>query len=120
MIAFRKSRRMLGRSRFWRDDVRWYGVAGEPDLSHESRSLAWRLRGAQFDEGDIYVMINAHDKALKFHVQEGKAKDWQRVVETNLASPEDIAEPGSERLLTSLDYEVGARSVVVLTRKTSS
>ena len=26
MIAFRKSHPTLGRSRFWRDDVRWYGV----------------------------------------------------------------------------------------------
>jgi len=120
MIAFRKSRRMLGRSRFWRDDLRWYGAVGEPDLTHESRSIAWRLRGAQFDEGDLYVMINSRDQPLKFHIQEGRAKDWQRVVETNLPSPEDIAEPGSERLLVSLDYEVGPRSVVVLTRKASS
>ena len=45
MIAFRKSRRMLGRSRFWREDVRWDGANGNADLSPDSRSLAWRLRG---------------------------------------------------------------------------
>lgn len=44
---------MLGRSRFWREDLQWYGVAGEPDLAHESRSLAYRLRGAKLDEGDL-------------------------------------------------------------------
>jgi glycogen operon protein len=86
MIAFRKSRRMLSRSHYWREDLQWYGAVGAPDLTHESRSLAYRLRGAQFDEGDLYVMINAHDQPLKFRVQEGSAKDWQRVVDTSLPS----------------------------------
>ncbi len=116
MVAFRKSRRTLGRSRFWRKDVRWYGAQGEPDLSHESRSLAWRLSGAQFDEGDLYVMINAHEQALDFHIQEGDPRDWLRIVDTALPSPQDIAEPRHERPLNSLDYKVGGRSVVVLTR----
>jgi isoamylase len=114
MIAFRKSRRMLGRSRFWRDDLQWYGATGEPDLTHESRSLAYRLRGAQFDEGDLYVMINAHDQPVKFHIQAGEAKDWRRVVDTSQPSPKDISDPGQEQPIASLDFEVRARSVVVL------
>ncbi len=117
MIAFRKSRRALGRSRFWREDVRWYGAQGEPDLGHESRHLAYRLRGAKFDEGDLYVMINAHDQPLRFRIQEGKATDWLRVADTSLASPQDIADTGRERVLASLEYDVGPRSVVVLARK---
>jgi glycogen operon protein len=116
MIAFRKSRRMLGRSRFWREDVRWYGVNDNPDLSYDSRSLAWRLSGTRFQENDLYVMINAHSEALRFHIQEGKASDWLRIVDTSLPSPGDIVEPGKEGPLASLDYEVGRRSVVVLTR----
>jgi isoamylase len=114
MLAFRKSRRMLGRSRFWRKDVRWYGANGDADLSHDSRSLAWRLKGAEFEEGDLYVMINAHGQPLRFHIQEGQAPDWLRVVDTSLRSPQDIAEPGNQRPLASLDYEVGPHSVVVL------
>jgi glycogen operon protein len=117
MIAFRKSRQMLGRSRFWREDLQWYGANGEPDLTRESRSLAWRLRGVQFDEGDLYVMINAHDQPLTFHIQEGAVRDWRRVVDTSLPSPADIAEPRGEHKLKSLDYEVGPRSVVVLARR---
>jgi glycogen operon protein len=117
MIGFRKSRRMLGRSRFWREDVRWYGAAGEPDLSPESRSLAWRLRGAHFEESDLYAMVSAADQPLRFHIQEGSAKDWLRVVDTSLPSPKDIAEAGAESPLASLDYEVGPRSVVVLARR---
>ena len=29
MLASRKAHRSLGRSRFWRDDVRWYGIGPE-------------------------------------------------------------------------------------------
>ena len=119
MIAFRKSRRALGRSRFWREDLHWYGASGEPDLTYESRSIAWRLRGGQFNEGDLYVMINAGEQPLKFHIQEGAAKDWQRVLDTRLPSPEDIGEPGKEQPIKALDYEVGPRSVVALTRRHS-
>lgn len=116
MIAFRKSRRMLGRGRFWREDVRWYGAAGEPDLTHESRCLAWRLRGDAFEETDLYGMVNAYHQPVTFRIQEGAAADWQRAVDTSLASPHDIADPGKETALESLDYELGPRSVVVLTR----
>ena len=116
LIAFRKARRTLGRSRFWRHDVRWYGASGDPDLSAESRSLAWRLRGAKFDEGDLYVMINAHEQPLAFHIQDGNAQEWRRVVDTSLAPPQDIADPGDEQPLSSLDYNVNGRSVVVLAR----
>ena len=117
MIAFRKSRRMLGRSRFWRDDIRWYGATGEPDLTHESRCLAWRLRGTAFSEPDLYGMVNAHHDPVAFKIQEGKANDWQRVVDTSLPSPNDIADPGAESPLSSLEYQLGPRSVVVLSRK---
>ena len=40
-IAFRKAHPSVGRSRFWRDDVRWHGVGAAPDLSADSRSLSF-------------------------------------------------------------------------------
>lgn len=116
MIAFRKSRRMLGRSRFWREDIHWYGANGEPDLSHDSHILSWRLRGVRFEETDLYVMINGGGQPVVFHVQEGTAADWARVVDTALPTPQDIACPGEEHSVGSLDYQVSARSVVVLAR----
>ena len=45
MIAFRKAHPTLCRSRFWRDDVRWYGVGPSTDLGDDSHSLAFALRG---------------------------------------------------------------------------
>ena len=59
MIALRKSRRSIARSRFWRDDVHWFGTTGAPDLSAASHTLAWHLSGAAYDEDDLYVMVNA-------------------------------------------------------------
>lgn len=120
MIAFRKSRRSIGRSRYWRQDVRWYGADGAVDFAPYSRSLAYCLAGGQFDEGDLYVMINAYWEPVRFHMQEGAAGDWKRIVDTSRSSPEDIAEPGGEGTVESLDYEVAPRSVVVLERRITS
>jgi isoamylase len=119
MIALRKSRRSIGRSRYWRQDVHWYGAQGPVDFSPESRSLAYCLVGERFEEGDLYVMINAYWEPVRFHIQESRARDWKRLVDTSRVSPEDIAEPGNEWPVGSPDYEVAPRSVVVLERKTT-
>ncbi len=116
MIAFRKAHPSLGRSRFWREDVHWYGVGPEVDASYHSRTLAYSLHGASQGDQDIYVMINAYWQDLPFTIQEGRADEWQRVVDSSRESPDDIVEPGNEQHLQSLNYSVKARSVVVLIR----
>jgi glycogen operon protein len=116
MIAFRKAHPSLARSRFWREDVRWYGVGGEPDLSFDSRSLAFALHGASQQDNDLYVMINAYWKELTFQIQEGTTNEWRRVVDTSLDSPFDILEPGDESPLPWLHYRVPGRAVVMLVR----
>ena len=60
MIAFRKSHACIGRPTFWREDVSWHGPDGPVDLGHESRCLAYALRGASVGDDDLYVMINGH------------------------------------------------------------
>jgi glycogen operon protein len=120
MIALRKAHPSIGRSRFWREDVRWYGSGGPPDLNYHSHTLAYFLNGASQGDDDLYVMINAYWGDLVFAVQEGRPEEWLRVVDTSLPSPEDIAEPGQETRLTRLDYLVKARSVVVLRRQRKS
>jgi len=116
MIALRKSRRMLGRSRYWRGDVQWYGTSGGPDLGYHSRSLAIRLAGTAYDEPDLYLMIHSGHLPARFIVQEGAPGDWERLVDTALPSPQDIADAGAGTPLGSLQYELGPRSVVVLSR----
>lgn len=117
MIAFRKAHPSLSRSRFWREDVRWYGVGPAVDTSYHSHSLAFCLRGASQQDNDIYVMINAYSEDLAFTIQEGQAGQWRRVIDTSLDSPDDFCEPGAEVPLTSLTYGVKARSTVVFIRR---
>jgi glycogen operon protein len=115
MIAFRKAHPAIARSRFWREDVKWYGIGGTLDFSAESRQLAYCLHGSSQEDDDLYVMVNAHWEPHTYTIQE--PGPWLRVVDTSRASPDDIRAPGSESPLTSLVYPVGPRSVVVLLRR---
>jgi isoamylase len=114
MIAFRKNHPSLSRSRFWREDVSWYGVGSAVDLSHDSHSLAFCLHGASQGDDDIYVMINAYWEELEFHLQEGTAQEWKRIVDTALPSPDDFSERGVP--LEQTKSTVAPRSIVVLRR----
>lgn len=116
MIAFRKTHPSLCRSRFWRNDVCWYGTGSQVDQSTQSHSFAFYLRGGSQNDADLYVMINAAAQDINFRVQQGDGGIWKRVVDTSLPGPDDIAEPGREMQLSSLEYLVKARSVVVLIR----
>jgi len=59
-------------------------------------------------------MINAYWEELEFHVQEGTAQEWKRIMNTALPSPEDFAEQGVP--LEEAKYVVAPRSIVVLLR----
>jgi glycogen operon protein len=114
MIDFRKNHPSLSRSRFWREDISWYGAGPTVDLSHDSRSLAFCLHGASQGDDDIYAMINAYWEALEFQVQEGTAPEWNRIVDTALPSPDDFSNHGVQ--LESRKYLLAPRSIVVLRR----
>jgi glycogen operon protein len=117
LIAFRKATPTLVRNRFWHDDVRWYGVDAQPDLSWDSHSLAMCIHGGSVGGADVYVMVNAYWEPLTFHVQEGPPEAWHRIVDTARESPDDFVEPETAATLSSDDYVVGPRSVVVLVRR---
>ena len=114
MIAFRKKHPALGRSRFWREDIDWYGVDSTVDLSSDSHSLAFCLHGGSQGDDDIYAMINAYWGELEFQIQEGTTAEWKRVVDTSLPSPADFSHEGVP--LEQLKYRLAPRSVVVLVR----
>jgi isoamylase len=114
MIGFRKAHPSLGRSRFWREDVSWYGAGPMVDLTHDSHSLAFCLHGASQGDDDIYVMINAYWEESEFHVQEGEAQEWKRIVDTDLLSPDDFSDHIVP--LEQAKYVVAPRSIVVLVR----
>jgi len=115
MIAFRKSHPSLCRSRFWRDEIRWYGTGPVADLSPDSRTLAFCLHGPSQADDDIYVMINAHWENVHFRIQEGTPHDWVRIVDTAAASPDDFSDAGVPVVQST--YPVASRSIVVLVRR---
>jgi glycogen operon protein len=114
MIAFRRNHPSLSRSRFWREDISWYGVGPRVDLSNDSHSLAFCLHGASQADDDIYAMINAYWEELEFNVQEGTAQEWKRIVDTALPSPDDFSDDGIP--LEQTKYLLAPRSIVVLCR----
>ncbi|MCA9021709.1 MAG: glycogen-debranching protein, partial [Planctomycetaceae bacterium] len=114
IIAFRKQHSSLCRSHFWREEINWYGVTRYVDLSANSKTLAFCLHGAEEEDADIYVMINASANACQFGIHEGTPGEWHRVVDTSLASPQDILEPDDVSVVSSTSYDVQARSVVIL------
>jgi glycogen operon protein len=124
MIAFRKAHPSLGRSRFWGSDVTWYGVQGNPDQSFTSHTLAFCLAdpggfgskgGPSTGPGpSIYVMANFYTQDLAFDLQQGPPGSWRRAIDTSLASPQDVSDPGNEPAVPGASYLVKAQSVVVL------
>jgi glycogen operon protein len=94
----------------------------QPDWSYESRCL-----DAQFTEDagpfpgilDFYLAANAFWEPLHFELPAlSHGRQFYRVIDTSLPSPEDICEPGTEPLLPDQNtYQVQARTVAVLMGK---
>ncbi len=114
MVAFRKSHPSLCRSTFWGEDVAWYGVGAQTDISPDSHSFAFCLKGGSLNDLDLYMMVNAWWNPLNFQIQQGKAGDWKKVVDTGAPSPMDLLDLSVAPALISLNCQVQPRSVVVL------
>ena len=113
MIAFRNSHAIC-RSRFWREDIRWYGIGPAADLSQHSRSIAYFLAGEKEGSEDLYVMINMYWDNLVFEIQE--PGPWFLKVNTAADGPQDIVDDGQEPPLAS-PVKVHARSIIVAVRR---
>jgi glycogen operon protein len=113
MIALRKQHPSIGRSRFWRGDVRWFGPRGIVDFAEPA--VAWCLDGASQGDRRLYVMANAGPEPCLFVIQD--AARWHLAVDTSLPPPEDI-ELDRPRMLSRPSYLVPARSIVVLVEMT--
>ncbi len=112
MIEFRRRHPSIARSRFWRDDVHWFGPTGVADLREQT--IAWSLRGESQGDRDLYVMVNGSDEPVVFVLQQNGGA-WHIAVDTDRPSPHDIDVEATQRL-EHPSYAVQARSVVVLVR----
>jgi glycogen operon protein len=113
-IAFRKSHSSLCRSAFWHDAIRWYGCEHAPDLSNNSRCVAFCLHGIPEDPYDLYVLVNADSEPKTFGIFERSPEEWRKVIDTSLGRPSDIMSYETATPVKSNYAQVAARSVVVL------
>jgi glycogen operon protein len=116
MIRFRRDHASISRSRFWRDDISWYGTEHTPDLKHHSHAFACCLHGSSQRDADLYLMINAAPTPARFGIHEGGTHQWRRVVDTSRDAPNDICEESQAELVTTHFYDASPRCVVVLVR----
>ena len=123
MIAFRKAHSALRLGQFYNGavnergltDVMWHGTKlGAPNWDDpNAQALAMTIAGFNGNP-DIHVIMNMHWEALDFDLPAVAGRTWRRAVDTSLASPDDIADPGEEVAVEESTYSAGARSVVVL------
>lgn len=95
--------------------VRWHGVEPDhPDWSPGARTLAFTLTGAK-DDTSVHVVINMHTDPVRFRLPAPRPGfTWRCAVDTSLASPDDIAEPGEEPACEATDRVVEGRTIHVL------
>ena len=99
-------------------DISWHGCNLFTSGWHDphARALAFTLGGFE-GEADIHVMFNMYWKELDFEIPSIQGRKWYKVVDTALASPMDIVEPGEETVVSGSVYPIKDRSVVVLISK---
>ena len=96
------------------DGIRWYAAGGGvPDWEREQSCLATCLMNAA---GDLYLMCNATTGERPFAVPAAPhGGSWRRLIDTALATPDDISTPDAGLLITPQEsYKAAARSLVLL------
>jgi len=95
----------------------WHGIElGKPDWNPDCHAIAFTLHTASLKRM-LYVAVNAFWGALSFELPEtgvSGSLGWQRVVDTSLSAPDDIADLDGGVVVTDARYIVNTRSLVVL------
>jgi glycogen operon protein len=128
LIELRKRHSAFRRRTFFRGtgpdgsfqpDIIWHGVVPEePDFSHGSRTLAFALDGSltgREPDDDFYVACNAWCEEIPFRIPPSPSgKEWRRIIDTFLPSPQDIVECEDGPLIpVHGKYPVAAHSMIV-------
>jgi isoamylase len=120
LIHFTQTKEIFREERFWTraerngaPHIAWHGVRlGYPDWGYDSHSLAFEL---YHSEDHLHIMLNAYWRSLTFALPPLPAgASWHRIVDTALDAPEDFREPQTAPQVLGEQYQVKARSAVVL------
>jgi isoamylase len=123
MIGFRKRHPIVHRSRFFSGetnarglaDVSWHGCQlNAPGWNDPGSQVLAYTMGGFGDDPDLHVMLNMGGSVLPFELPVVPGRRWHRVLDTSLASPDDIVEEGREIAVDGSTYIVNDHSVVVL------
>jgi glycogen operon protein len=104
-------------------DIAWLDPDGTPhEWTPDSRTLAALIDGgraetaADPDDSDLLLVLNADpaDVVVALPTPSRRRESWYRAIDTGLAPPADIAEPGAEERLAGAKYPVRGRSLVAL------
>ncbi len=126
LIAFRRKCPMLRRDTFALDGttgyhVTWHGKKRlSADWGPESRSVAmqWTQLHADGSRDDLHFIAHAHWEDAEFELPDIGHREWFRLVDTALPSPQDVANEGEEfPLLSQNSYPVKGRSVAIFVSK---
>jgi len=103
--------------------IEWHGVRlHQPDWSYDSHSIA--LTAWSHNERLMYHLIfNAYQETLEFQippVSPETSSGWRRLLDTCLASPEDICYWKDAPIFSGTSYTVLPYSIVVLCTRLSS
>lgn len=124
MIALRRRHRSLRRKTFLTGhpehgstlpDIAWHGerLDEPPWFDPNARQLAFTLAGVDPEEATLHVIVNMGWERRTFQLPV-LPWGWRCAVNTALASPNDIASPGQQEIVSGDHYDAAARSVVVL------
>ena len=122
LIKFRRDHgSMFGKTYFLTDDdISWHGHDWDND---ESRYIGMVMKDRSGSARDIFVALNAHTYALSLTLPAPpNGKTWHRIVDTNLASPNDFNGKGvsldssssSSSSSSPVHYDMEAFSAIIL------
>ena len=122
LIALRRRHPSLRRRRFLSAggagpaDIEWYDETGAtPDWDDAGgRILCFLLRAAGESEPELYVAFNMSSIAVELTLPDGPK--WHRLVDTSLASPDDVLRPYAAAPVPETRYLLGSEAVGIFQR----
>ena len=117
VIAFRRRQPALRKEGFYQaDEIGWFGVGGAPpDWNGASGTLGCAIAGSRGAPA-FCLLFNADAADASFALPPAPGGGaWRIAIDTAADSPDDVAEPGTEReVLAGPVYRLAPRSVAVL------
>ena len=96
--------------------IKWHGtVLDKPDWSTDSHSIAVAFHNHALNQVR-YIAINSYWNPLEFELPplSSPSSQWIRMIDTSLASPDDIADVKRGSEVMGSTYVVNPHSIVVL------